>query len=302
MKKVSIIIPFLNEETNLSILYKEIVEVLRQIQYEIIFIDDGSTDGSYKEIRNLTMHVDNVTILQHARKQGKGIALSRGIKASKGDVILFMDADLQDNPADILAFLEKIEEGYDLVNGWRAVRHDHADKTLPSKIANTILWKGLLKTSLHDMNCGFKAFRKEVLEEFSFYGDNYRFIPFMAEQKGFKVAEVKVQHRSRVHGKSKYGMWRVFFGVIDTLTQYFIIRYSQKPFHFFGAFGTLITLVGFIIASVLTFQWYMYGEVLHNRPLLLFSMLLLIIGVQFFLTGILSELLVFLNNRYEKKY
>lgn len=302
MKKVSIIIPFLNEEQNLTILYNEIIEVLHNVPFEIIYIDDGSTDNSFNEIKALTSKADNVQIIQHARKQGKGIALSRGIKASKGDVILFMDADLQDNPADILHFLQKIEEGYDLVNGWRAVRNDHADKTLPSKIANTLLWKGLLKTSLHDMNCGFKAFRKEVLEEFSFYGDNYRFIPFMAEQKGYKVAEVKVQHRSRQHGKSKYGPWRVFFGVIDTLTQYFIITYSQKPFHFFGALGAIIMMSGFIISLVLSLQWYLYGEVLHNRPLLLFGMLLLIIGVQFFLTGILSELLVFLNNRYEKKH
>lgn len=302
MKKISIIIPFLNEETNLSILYKEIADVLLGKSYEIIFIDDGSTDNSFEEISSLTRKEENIHIIRHARRQGKGVALSRGIKMSSGDVIIFMDADLQDNPADIPAFLEKIDEGYDLVNGWRAVRNDHADKTLPSKIANTILWKWFLKTSLHDMNCGFKAFRRDVLSEFSFYGDNYRFIPFMAEQKGYKVAEVKVQHRSRQHGRSKYGPWRVFFGVIDTLTQYFIIRYSQKPFHFFGALGAAIGLCGFIISLILTFQWYAYGEVLHNRPLLLFGMLLLIIGIQFFLTGILSELIVFLSNKHEKKH
>src|SRR3989338_258751 len=300
-QKISIIIPFLNEEGNLAKLYKEIAHVLKNITYELVLIDDGSSDQSYQEITHATRSAKNVIILRNKRRLGKGYALAKGIRVAHGDVIVFMDADLQDNPADLPAFIRKIEEGYDLVNGWRAVRHDGADKTWPSKIANTLLWQGLLRTSLHDMNCGFKAFQRHVLDEFTFYGDNYRFIPYMAEQLGFKVTEVKVQHRSRHSGKSKYGALRMFYGVIDTLTQFFIMRYSQKPFHFFGALGAVIFTCGALIATYLTYEWYVYGEDLQRRPLLLFAMLLIIIGVQFFLTGITSELNVYLSHKNEQK-
>lgn len=298
MKKISIIIPFLNEEGNLTILFNEIRAVMKGRDYEIICINDGSTDGSVREVQSLGKS-DDITMLSHLTPQGKGTALAKGIQKAKGSYIVFMDADLQDDPADLPAFIEKLDEGYDLVNGWRHNRKDKAHMKTISSIGNKIIWKGLLNTSLRDMNCGFKAFQRHVLKDIVFYGDNYRFMAYLAEQKGYKVAEVRVNNRNRKFGTSKYNAIKVFFGFIDTLTTYFIIRYSQKPFHFFGALGSLIFGVGAIIGAILTYEWYFYGEVLSRRPLLLFSMLLIIIGVQFFLTGIVSELIVYLQHRNE---
>lgn len=302
MKKISIVIPFLNEKGNLKELYTQIVKALADFDYEIVFVDDGSTDGSYEEISRSTKNDKNVSFIRHRNRQGKGEALSKGVQKAKGSIIVFMDADLQDDPADLPAFLEKIESGADLVNGYRHARKDTAIMKSISSIGNKLLWRYVLKTHLHDMNCGFKAFKKEVLEDFVFYGDNYRFIAYLAEQKGYAVAEVKVNNRERVHGTSKYSAVKLFYGLIDTITTYFIIRFSQKPFHFFGSIGTAILAIGTIIGTVLTWQWYFYGEVLHRRPLLLFAMLLIIVGVQFFLTGIVAELVVYLQHKHEKKY
>lgn len=303
MKTITFVIPFLNEAQNVTILHSEILDVMKDQKYEsqFVYVDDGSSDGSYDELHNLTHMDKNVHILQHRARKGKGAALKNAIQyiddTLKTDYIVFMDADLQDDPHDLPKFFVKLEEEYDLVNGWRVSRKDTSIMKLISKVGNSLVWNTLLQTSLHDMNCGFKVFRQEVIDDMSFYGDNFRFVPYFAEQNGYKVTEVPVNNRKRIHGVSKFSPVKLFFGFIDTVTTHFTMKYSQKPFHFFGLLGTLFTALGVIIAFMLSFEWFFMGEVLSNRPLLLFAMLLIIVGVQFFLTGIVSELIVYLHHK-----
>lgn len=301
---LSIIIPFYNEKDNLPLLYKELTKELKNIsadiKYEIIFVDDGSTDGSRSFLEKTAKHDNRILLAASNQRLGKGTALVKGFKRSAGDIIVFMDADLQDDPKDLKIFLEKIKQGFDVVNGWRQLRQDKLNKTLPSKIANTLLWKFLLNSPLHDVNCGFKAFRRAVLEEIPLYGDNYRFLPILAEKRGFKTSEVVVHHRQRKYGESKYNVSRIFPGLLDTLTTYVIIRFAEKPAHFFGLIGGSFLSVGFLLAFYLTFEKVFLGEQLSRRPALLLAVLLIIVGIQILTTGILAELLVYLHKRQNK--
>ncbi len=291
---LSVIIPFHNEKENLPVLLERLEKVLSGIKTksEIVLIDDGSNDSYESKFNSPNL---NLKLIVQRKQSGKGRALEVGLEKSKGDVIVFMDADLQDSPEEIPLFIEKIEKGFDLVNGWRKKRNDPISKTLPSAIFNAMLLKPLLKSTFHDINCGFKAIKREVLEEIPLYGDNYRFLPVLAHQKGFKTTEVEVSHSPRMKGKSKYGFTRIFYGLFDTLTTYFVFRFSEKPLHFFGPIGGIAFVVGSIITVELTIERLFFGVELYKRPLLLAGIFLIIIGLQVILTGVLGELIVFLH-------
>lgn len=290
---ISVLIPFHNEKENLPVLLERLDKALGGIKMksEVVLIDDGSTDGGLAKlpITNYELRIEK------QRKQlGKGRALEVGFEKSKGDIIIFMDADLQDSPEDIPLFMEQIEKGYELVNGWRKKRIDPISKTLPSSIFNALLLKPLLQSTFHDINCGFKAMRREVLEEIPLYGDNYRFLPVLAHQYGFKTTEVVVEHSPRTKGKSKYGAKRIMYGLFDTVTTYFVFKFSEKPLHFFGPIGGVSFIIGSIITVELTIERLFFGVELYKRPLLLAGIFLIIIGLQVILTGVLAELIVFL--------
>ncbi len=297
---ISIIIPFHNEKEDLPLLLKRLKEIGGKMseKLEIILINDGSNDNSKSRIQSLEFLKDeNVKLISHGKRLGKGKALQTGFNASQGDTIVFMDADLQDDPVDLPKFISKIDEGYDLVNGWRKYRQDPLSKTLPSSIFNTLLLRIFLQTKFHDVNCGFKAMKRKILVENPLYGDNYRFLPILAEKSGFKTTEVIVTHSPRMHGKSKYGFLRLLSGLLDTFTTYFIFKFSERPLHFFGIVGGIFFVVGFIISLILAFERIFYGVLLYRRPVLILGVLLIIVGIQIIMTGITAELIVYLNKK-----
>ncbi len=297
---ISIIIPIHNEEGNIATLLKELHSVLSKKECEIICIDDGSTDASKKTIETLKIHYPDVQLIAYSRRRGKGYALNKGIDQARGHIIIFMDADLQDDPADITLFLAKIDAGYDVVNGWRQARQDKKSMTIISHIGNKLLWRGLLHSHLHDVNCGFKAIRKEALQDIPLYGDNFRFLPLLAQQEGFRVSEVVVHNRARLSGSSKYSARKVLYGLFDTLTTYFIFRFSEKPLHFFGPIGGSILLTGSLLSLYLIYERLFLGILLYRRPALLFALVFIIVGIQIIMTGIVAELIVYLHKKTKK--
>ncbi len=296
---ISIIIPFHNEEENLPLLYSRLKEVLSQLKedHEIIFIDDGSDDKSIAELKNKNGHIK---LVSHRKRFGKGRALVSGFSVSSGKIIVLMDADLQDDPKEIPRFLSKINQGYDLVNGWRKQRNDPISKTLPSSIFNFFFLKLLFRSKFHDINCGFKALRREVLDQIPLYGDNYRFIPLIAEKGGFKTTEIPIHHHPRIYGKSKYGFFRMLFGFFDMIATYFVYEFSEKPIHFFGPVGILVFVIGLIITGVLLYQRIFKGMLLYRRPILNLGVLMIIVGIQIIMTGIIGELIVYFNKKNSK--
>jgi len=295
---LSIIIPFHNEKENLSILAEELKTSLDKLNevYEIIFIDDGSTDNGGQAVRELSQKNKEIRLILNKKRFGKGESLAKGILDAKGDTIAFMDADLQDDPADISKFMTKLNEGYDLVNGIRVTRKENFIIKFYSKLGNSFL-RFFVQSPFSDINCGFKVFKKEILKENTLYGNNFRFLPLAAYYTGFKVTEVKVNNRLRKYGKSKFGITKPFIGLIDTVTAYFLYRFSEKPLHFFGVIGGTSFSIGFIIALVLSYERIFYGILLYRRPALLFSILLIIVGIQIVMTGMIGELIVYLNKK-----
>ena len=293
---ISVIVPFYNEKENLGLLSKKLTAAFKEIKddFEIIFVDDGSTDGSASVLKPTD---EKIKLISQRKRFGKGRALSNGFSASSGDVIVFMDADLQDDPEEISRFIKTIKRGYDLVNGWRKDRKDPLSKIIPSAIFNFFLLKILFRTKFHDINCGYKALRRELLEQIPLYGDNYRFLPLIAEKEGFKTTEIVVKHNPRLHGKSKYGFLRLFFGFFDTIGTYFIYEFAEKPIHFFGPVGIAIFFIGFVISLYLAIERIFYGVLLYKRPILNLGILLIIVGIQIVLTGIIGELIVYLNKK-----
>jgi glycosyltransferase involved in cell wall biosynthesis len=289
--KLSFVIPAFNEAESLDQLYKEILENINDHQYEIVFVDDGSSDGSFEKMQALASKDTNVKIIQFRKNFGKAAGLQSGFDVADGDVIFTMDADLQDDPKEIPNFLKKLEEGYDLVTGWKRKRKDPISKTWPSKLANSVM-SNSFKLKLHDYNCGFKAYRKEVVDELDVYGEMHRYIPALAHAKGFKVAEIPVNHRKREFGRSKYGAERFFRSFLDLLTVKLVTGFTHSPLYLFGRIGTGFSLTGFIIALYLTVMKLGFGYPLSNRPLLYLATLLIIIGLQFFSIGLLGELIV----------
>jgi len=298
--KLSFVIPAYNEEESIIQLYEEIIGNRGEHQYEIIFIEDGSTDGTFEVMRELAGRDANVKVVKFRKNLGKAAALQSGFNIASGDVIFTMDADLQDDPKEIPHFLEKLAEGNDLVTGWKKKRHDPLSKRLPSKFFNFITSQSF-GLKLHDYNCGFKAYRAEVIKELDIYGEMHRYIPALAYSRGFKVAEIVVEHRSRQFGNSKYGWERYFRGFLDLLTVKLLTHYSRSPLYLFGNIGASISFLGFLIALYLSVLKIFFDQPLSNRPLLFLAMLLIMVGLQFFSLGLLSELIVNQNRRLNRE-
>lgn len=293
---ISVIIPFHNEKENLPILIPSLQQELTKMgSYQIILVDDGSTDN-YRESIQHFINNETVILIKLRKQMGKGRALNEGIDVSKGETIVFMDADLQDDPADLPAFKEKIEKGYELVNGIRHNRKDNAIIKLYSNLAGWFL-RSFLRSPFTDINCGFKMFKKELLKDIPLYGNNFRFFPLAAYYEGYKVTEINVNNKSRIHGQSKYGISKIFIGIIDMLSAYFIYRFAEKPLHFFGSLGAICFSLGFTILVVLTYQRIFMDMLLYRRPALQYSILLVTLGIQIIMTGILGELLVYLHKK-----
>jgi glycosyltransferase involved in cell wall biosynthesis len=290
---LSIIVPAYNEEEGVEALTREIISALRPLEknYELIVVDDGSTDRTYSILSDLNRQDPRIKVLCLKRNFGQTAALAAGIHYAKGDVIVFLDGDGQNDPKDIPTLLSKLAEGFDLVAGWRSPRRDPFwSRRLPSLIANKLIsW--MTRVKLHDYGCTLKAIRREVAKELKLYGEMHRFIPAIAYERGAKVAEIKVNHRARQWGKSKYGIGRTFRVVLDLLTVKFLISYATRPLHIFGLIGLLSGALGFAFGVYLTVQKLLYGVEIGGRPLLLLAILLIVIGFQFVTLGLLGEML-----------
>ena len=290
---ISVVIPIYNEEENLRELYAKLSNVLPSIteNYEIIFVDDGSIDNSFNILREINTEDKKVKAIKFRRNFGQSAAISAGFDYAKGDVIITMDGDLQNDPEDIPLLFKKIEEGYDIVSGWRADRKDPLfTKKLPSKFSNWLASK-LTGVKLHDFGCTLKAFRREVVENINLYGEMHRYIPALASWMGISIAEVKVRHYPRQHGKSKYGITRLMRGMLDLITVKFLLSYSTRPLQLFGIPGVISFFAGFVIGAYLTIERLAFGTSIANRPLLLLAVLLVFLGVQFITMGLLGEII-----------
>ena len=299
-KFISIVIPVFNEEKSLNDLFSEISGVMQAFtNWEVIFIDDGSTDESFSILKNISRSNSMVKIISFYKNIGKSDALSAGFEKVDGDIIITMDADLQDDPKEIISMINKIEEGWDLVSGWKKNRQDPLSKRLPSKVFNfiTSLLTGI---KIHDFNCGLKAYRKKVIKSIDVYGGLHRYIPALAGRLGFSVTEIAVHHRERKYGTTKYGANRLYHGFFDLFTMLFTSKYINRPLHFFGMIGLFLFMIGFIICIYLTIGWF-NGIWLGNRPILFLGILLLIIGIQFFSIGLLGELFIKSNMQRNRK-
>lgn len=301
MQKISFIIPALNEEESLAELHGEICAVADANKYEIeiVFVDDGSTDLSWDVMKNLAEKDVRVQCIRFRRNFGKAAALRAGANVASGDLVVTMDADLQDDPAEVPNLLSKLGEGYDLVSGWKKVRNDPVGKTLPSKVFNWLVgWMTGVK--LHDHNCGFKVYRREIFDEVKLYGEMHRFVPVLAASRGFKVTESPVNHRARTHGVSKYGWSRLPKGFLDLLTVSFLTGFNQRPQHLLGMFGMLSFGAGFVGMVYLAIYWVLRMSFdqfsgwapLHQRPLVIYSLGALLLGAQLLCMGFLAELVV----------
>lgn len=291
---ISVVIPLLNEEKSLQPLSRQLETVLERTfrgRYEVIFIDDGSTDDSFGVIQDIHTRNQRFKAIRFRTNHGKSAALAVGFAESTGDIVITMDADLQDDPNEIPAMVAKLEEGFDLVSGWKRKRHDPWHKTIPSKFFNTVTSR-MSGIRLHDFNCGLKAYRQEVVKSVQVYGEMHRYIPALAHWEGFKVTEIPVLHRAREFGTSKFGMSRFLKGYLDLLTVMFTTRYVKRPLHFFGAVGSLFAVVGFITDLYLAIEWATGRTSLSNRPLALFGIAMIIVGVQLISIGLIGELIV----------
>jgi glycosyltransferase involved in cell wall biosynthesis len=289
---LSLVIPVYNEADSLEPLIAEIDEALAPSRqpHEIVFVDDGSSDGSFDVMTRIAGRRADVRAVKLRRNFGKSAALSHGFAASRGDVVVTLDGDRQDDPAEIPRLLAPLGEGYDLVSGWKQSRQDPISKKLPSRLFN---WTVRRTTGipLHDFNCGLKAYRRDVVDTINVYGELHRYIPVVAEQAGFRATEVKVSHRRRTAGRSKYGWRRFMRGYLDLLTVLFLGRYQHRPQHLFGGLGTVLILIGLAIELYLTIDKLAFGNPIGQRPLLLLGALLIIVGVQLLSLGLIGELI-----------
>ena len=294
--KLSIIVPLYNEEESIPQLVEEIRDAVKKLslEYELIFIDDGSKDGSFKQIISLASSDSRIKCLRFRRNYGKAAALSEGFKEANGELVITMDSDLQDDPSEIGALIDKINEGFDVVSGWKKSRKDPWSKKLPSKLFNLVT--GIMSgIRIHDFNCGLKIYKADVIKTISVYGEMHRYIPVLAKLAGFSVTEVVVNHRARLYGKTKFGTGRFLKGFFDLVTVIFLGKYNRNPLHFFGKIGTIILTVGFIINLYLTIQW-VGGIWIGNRPILFLGVLLMIVGIQFISLGLLAEMITSRGN------
>lgn len=285
-------IPVFDEEDSLQQLYDELCSTCASIErsFEIVFVNDGSRDSSGARLDALAEEDPRVRVVHFRRNFGKSPALAAGFERARGEIVFTLDADLQDDPKMIPVFLQRIDEGADLVSGWKQRRHDPIGKTLPSKVFNGVV-RRLSGLPLNDFNCGFKAYRRAIVDEVSVYGGLHRFMPVLAAARGFKVVEVVVEHRARQHGISKFGTRRFFDGVLDLMTVMLVTRFRTRPLHFFGVPGFVMGLLGFLILAYMAGIWTL-GEPIGTRPLLTLGVLLTLGSVQMVLLGLLGELLV----------
>ena len=299
---ISIVIPVFNEHESITDLYLEICETISLYNdWEIIFIDDGSSDGSAEIIIDIASKDSKVKLIRFFRNFGKSAALSEGFKYAKGDVIITMDADLQDDPKEIPNLVNKIGEGFDLVSGWKKIRHDPWTKTFPSKIFNFIT-KLLTGVKIHDFNCGLKAYRSAVIKSIEIFGGRHRYIPALAGQNNFSVSEIIVNHRPRKFGVTKYGGSRLFHGFFDLLTILFLNKYTQHPLHFFGMIGLTTFTVGSLTELVVLYYKFWLGDPFAKHiALLLLGVIFLFIGIQFFSIGLLGEMMARYSQRKEDR-
>ncbi len=292
MKSITVIIPVYNEVESLKELHKELTAVLSgNDNYELLFVDDGSSDGSINILNELSNSDYHTKVIQFYRNYGKAAALAEGFKVSSGDYVVTMDADLQDDPAEIPNLVAKLEEGYDLVSGWKKTRHDPWTKRWPSKFAN-IITRLMTGVKIHDMNCGLKIYKQSVVKSLDVYGGRHRYIPALAGQKKFKVGEVAVNHRHSKFGVTKYGGSRLFHGFFDLITLLFLNRYTQRPLHLFGFFGLLCVLSAIVLESTAV-----YYKLLLDHPfqkhfaLIVFGAMVFVLGLWFFSIGLIAEMI-----------
>ena len=300
---ISVVVPLYNEEDNVQLLYEEIKGVLDTMaeQAEIVFVDDGSRDTTLAKLEVIQAGDDHVRVVSLRRNFGQTAAMTAGFDHARGGVIITMDGDLQNDPHDIPQLVGKLNEGYDVVTGWRYDRQDpFLSRKLPSQLANRLISR-VTGVGLHDYGCTLKAFRREVIDNINLYGEMHRFIPAIASGMGISFTEVKVNHRARRFGTSKYGISRTIRVVLDLITVKFMLSYATRPLHVFGTVGVVSSLLGVLIALVLTVQRQLYGVALANRPLLLLAVLLIFMGIQFITIGLLAELVVRTYHESQKK-
>ena len=300
--KISVIIPVFNEVDSIQELYEELKRVLLAYKpYEILFIDDGSTDGSVDIINRLSQSDPSINLIKFYRNYGKAAALAEGFKYANGDYIVTMDADMQDDPAEIPNLILKLEEGFDLVSGWKKDRKDPFSKRVPSKLFNLVtrLFTGV---QIHDFNCGLKIYKKTVVKTLEIYGGRHRYIPALAGQKKFKVTEIVVNHRPRIHGITKYSGSRLFHGLFDLISILFLSKYTQSPLYFFGQIGLFTFLCGLVIEFYVLYLKYGMGEPFaKHMALLMLGILIIVIGIQFFSIGLVGEMIANSNQDKESR-
>jgi glycosyltransferase involved in cell wall biosynthesis len=308
---LSLVIPVYNERDSLGPLYAEIATMRQEagLDLEVIFVDDGSTDGSWELIRELAAAHEKVHGIRFRRNFGKAAALTAGFRRARGELILTLDADLQDDPAEAPRFLKKLAEGYDVVSGWKRIRRDPWHKVFPSRVFNALVsW--LTGVRLHDHNCGMKCYRAKVFHEIRLYGELHRFIPVLAAARGFRVGEMEINHRPRRFGRSKYGVRRFIKGLLDLVTVKFLTGFGQRPQHLLGSIGLVSFLLGALGMIYLAITWVIHNlwdetlfpQPLHERPLLLYSVAALLLGAQMMSIGLIAELITAYQSREEETY
>jgi len=299
---ISVVIPVFNELESLSELKLELIKNLKSYEnWEVIFVDDGSSDGSTEWLIDLAINNKNFKLIQFYRNYGKSAALNEGFKSASGDYVITMDADLQDDPAEFGNLIESLKKGWDLVSGWKKNRLDPLNKRFPSKVFNFVT-RLLTGVKIHDFNCGLKAYKKSVIKSIDIYGGRHRYIPALAGQRKFKITEIIVNHRARKFGTTKYGGARLFHGFFDLITILFLNRFNQQPLHLFGAFGIGFFMIGFLSELLVLYYKYFSGDPFSKHiALLIFGVMLIVIGIQFFSMGLLGELITRSNQNNENR-
>jgi glycosyltransferase involved in cell wall biosynthesis len=298
---LSIVVPVFEEEESLPEVRRQIREVCERsgFTFEAWFVDDGSRDGSWAVIRALHAEDPRFAGVRLRRNYGKSAALAAGFERARGRYVVTVDADLQDDPAEIPGLVALLEQGYDLVSGWKKKRHDPIEKRLPSRFYNFVTRK-MSGIPLHDFNCGLKAYRNEVVKHVRVYGEMHRFIPLLAKWEGYdRITERVVAHRPRVHGRTKFGLERYLRGYLDLISVIFLTRFAARPMHFFGTLGTLFFTGGFLLSLWITYEKLVQGKPIGDRPLLLLGVLMILLGAQMFSTGLLGEM--FIRSRMEQQ-
>ncbi len=301
--EISLVVPVYNERPTLAALFDECTAALDALGrcWELVFVDDGSTDGSFEEMAAVRARDPRVRAVRLRANAGKAAALAVGFRAARGAILVTLDGDLQDDPREIPRLLAALAEGADLVSGWKIERQDSLARRVASRLFNAVS-RAASRMPLHDVNCGLKAYRREVTEEVPLYGELHRFIPLLAAWRGFRVAEVAVSHRPRAVGRSRYGWSRALRGAMDLVTVVCLTRYNRRPAHFFSLPGAALLAVGTVLCGYVAYLRLAYGHIWHRHPLLIFAVLLVVVGVQLFTTGLLGEMMVDAGRRIEEDY